>query len=74
MIRLSEIREVRTELWSLVMENCCYHGKILCTYELKDDYGYYYEDKVIDWKEAAAERRLTCVECGRSGLFGSGSG
>jgi competence CoiA-like predicted nuclease len=46
------------------MENCCYHGKILCTYELKDASGYYYEDKVIEWKEAAAERRLTCVECG----------
>ncbi len=45
------------------MENCCYQGKILCTYELKDASGYYYEDKVIDWKEAAAGRKLTCVEC-----------
>ncbi len=46
------------------MENCCYQGKILCTYELKDASGYYFEDKVIEWKEAAAERKLTCVECG----------
>ncbi len=45
------------------MENCNYQGKILCTYELKDASGYYYEDKVIEWKEAAAKRQLTCVEC-----------
>ncbi len=45
------------------MENCYYQGKILCTYELKDSSGYYYEDKVLEWKEAAALRQLTCVEC-----------
>lgn len=46
------------------MENCYYQGKKLCTFELKDASGYYYEDKVIEWKEAAAERKLCCVECG----------
>lgn len=46
------------------MENCIYQGKLLCTLELKDDTGYYYEDKVLEWKEAAAGQGLTCVECG----------
>ncbi len=47
-----------------LMENCFYQGRMLCTFALKDVSGYYYEDIVIEWKEAAARRQLTCVECG----------
>lgn len=46
------------------MENCLYRGKVICTFELKDQNGFYYEDIVLGWKEAAAERALTCIECG----------
>lgn len=46
------------------MENCLYRGKTICTFDLKDDNGIYYEDMVLDWKQAAADRQLTCVECG----------
>lgn len=46
------------------MENCLYQGKTICTFDLKDDNGYYYEELVLDWKEAAAMRQLICVECG----------
>lgn len=46
------------------MENCLYRGKIICTFDLKDDNGIYYEDMVLDWKQAAADRLLTCMECG----------
>lgn len=46
------------------MENCLYHGKAICTYDLKDENGIYYENMVLDWKQAAADRKLTCVECG----------
>jgi len=45
------------------MENCIYQGKMICTYDLKDENGLYYEDQVLVWKEAAADRRLHCVEC-----------
>jgi competence CoiA-like predicted nuclease len=45
------------------LENCFYQGKILCTFDLKDDNGIYYEDMVLDWKQAAADRLLTCSEC-----------
>lgn len=46
------------------MENCGYHGKTLCSYELKDEHGFYEENLVLEWKEAASKRQLTCVECG----------
>lgn len=46
------------------MENCLYHGKTICTFDLKDDHGIYYEELVLEWKEAAANRLLTCMECG----------
>ncbi len=46
------------------MENCYYHGNTICTFDLKDENGFYYEDRVLSWKQAAAERLLTCVECG----------
>lgn len=39
-------------------------GKTICTLELKDENGLYYEELVFEWKQAAAERRLTCLECG----------
>lgn len=46
------------------MENCLYHKKTICTFDLKDSNGYYYEDMVLTWKEAAAQRQLICSECG----------
>jgi competence CoiA-like predicted nuclease len=46
------------------MENSIYQGKMICTYDLKDENGVYYEEQVLDWKEAAGERRLRCVDCG----------
>ena len=46
------------------MENCIYQGKVLCTYDLKDVNNLYFEDLVLEWKEAAAARYLHCVECG----------
>jgi competence CoiA-like predicted nuclease len=46
------------------MENCYYQGRSICTFELKDESGYYREELVLEWKQAAAERRLTCMECG----------
>ena len=46
------------------MENCIYQGKTICTYDLKDNSGYYYENLVLDWKQAAADRLLHCAECG----------
>ncbi len=55
------------------MENCYYRCKVLCTFELKDDMGFYYEDKVLAWKEAAAERVLTCTECGAPVYLAAGT-
>lgn len=46
------------------MENCLYHGKTICTYDLKDENGIYYEELVLEWKQKAADRQLTCAECG----------
>lgn len=46
------------------MENSVYRGKMICTYDLKDENGIYYEDIVLEWKEAAADRKLHCVDCG----------
>lgn len=46
------------------MENCLYQGKTICTFDLKDDNGLYYEDLVLGWKQAAALRQLTCMDCG----------
>lgn len=46
------------------MENCLYQGKTICTFDLKDVNGIYYEDMVLEWKQAAADRQLTCTECG----------
>lgn len=46
------------------MENCLYQGKAICTFDLKDENGFYYEDLVIQLKEAAARRSLTCTDCG----------
>ncbi len=54
------------------MENCLYHGKLVCTYDLKDEEGYYYEDLVLEWKEAAAGRRLLCMECGKPVYLAAG--
>jgi competence CoiA-like predicted nuclease len=46
------------------MENSLFRGKLICTYDLKDENGIYYEDTVLEWKEAAADRSLHCVDCG----------
>jgi hypothetical protein len=51
-------------LGDMIMENCLYGKKTICTFDLKDESGLYYENKVLDWKQAAANRLLTCVECG----------
>ncbi len=45
------------------MENCINQGKPICTFDLKDENGFYLEELVLEWKKAAAERRLTCMEC-----------
>jgi competence CoiA-like predicted nuclease len=54
------------------VENCLYRGKIICTYDLKDENGIYYEDKVLEWKQAAAKRELACGECGASVYLAAG--
>jgi len=54
------------------MENCLYHGKAICTFDLKDESGFYYEDLVIEWKKAAARRELTCIECGEKVYLAAG--
>lgn len=54
------------------MENCLYRGKTICTFDLKDNKGYYYEDLVIEWKQAASERLLTCTECGANVYLAAG--
>jgi competence CoiA-like predicted nuclease len=46
------------------MENGFYRGKVICTFDLKDENGLYYEDMVLEWKQAAADRMLTCLDCG----------
>ncbi len=46
------------------MENGIYQGRTICTFDLKDREGYYLEELVLEWKQAAAEKKLTCVECG----------
>jgi competence protein CoiA len=45
------------------MENCIYQGKAICTFDLKDESGLYYEDMVLEWKQAAADHKLTCIDC-----------
>ncbi len=45
------------------LENCFYDRKLVCAYDLKDEDGLYYEERVLEWKEAAAERKLFCTEC-----------
>lgn len=54
------------------MENCVYQGKILCTYDLKDENSLYFEDLVLEWKEAAANRSLHCAECGEPVYLAAG--
>ena len=54
------------------MENCIYHGNAICTYDLKDNNGLYYEDMVLEWKLAASERQLTCMECGAKVYLAAG--
>ncbi len=54
------------------MENCLYQGKTICTFDLKDDKGYYYENIVLDWKQAAADRLLICSECGAQVYLAAG--
>lgn len=54
------------------MENSIYRGSMVCTYELKDESGFYYEDRVLQWKEAAARRELHCVDCGEPVYLAAG--
>ena len=46
------------------MDICLYNGVEICTYDLKDEAGIYYQDIVMEWKRYAAERKLICVDCG----------
>ncbi len=46
------------------MENSIYDGKTICTFDLKGADGYYIEELVLEWKQAAAERKFICTECG----------
>lgn len=46
------------------MEVCFYQGTELCTYDLKDEQGIYYQEIVMEWKRRAAEKKLFCVDCG----------
>jgi competence protein CoiA len=55
------------------MENSIYRGRMICTYDLKDENGIYYEDLVLEWKEAAANRLLRCVECGAPVYLAAGT-
>ena len=54
------------------MENCLYRGRTICTFDLKDNNGYYYEDLVLEWKQAAAEKQLTCTDCGAKVYLAAG--
>ncbi|MBB2182540.1 hypothetical protein H0486_06600 [Lachnospiraceae bacterium MD1] len=54
------------------MENCVYQGDVICTFDLKDENGIYYEDMVLDWKQAASNRLLTCMECGANVYLAAG--
>jgi competence CoiA-like predicted nuclease len=47
-----------------IMENSLYQREIICTFDLKDESGFYYEERVLEWKQAAADRKLICMECG----------
>ncbi|MDF2543727.1 MAG: Competence protein-like protein [Herbinix sp.] len=54
------------------MENCLLGGKLICTFDLKDRNGYYYEDLVLEWKQAAAQRHLRCVDCNQPVYLAAG--
>lgn len=46
------------------MDICLYNGREICTYDLKDEAGIYYQNIVLEWKRNAAKRKLICVDCG----------
>ena len=54
------------------MEICLYNGKEICAYDLKDENGYYKDESVLKWKLAAAEGKLSCIECGEKVYLASG--
>ena len=54
------------------MENCHFHGKEICSYELKDKHGIYHQDQVIELKKAAAKGELRCVDCGQRVYLAAG--
>lgn len=45
------------------VENCIYHGKQICSYDLKDEWGIYHQEDVIRLKRAAAQGELYCTDC-----------
>jgi len=55
---------VKLDEWGHLMDICYYNGMEICTYDLKDESGIYYQDTVMEWKRRAAERKLICVDCG----------
>lgn len=46
------------------MDICLSNGMEICTYDLKDEAGIYYQGIVMEWKRNAAKRKLICVDCG----------
>ena len=45
------------------MELCSYHGKQICSYDLKNEYGIYHQEEVLALKRAAAQGELFCTDC-----------
>lgn len=45
------------------MENCKYGGEEVCSYDLKDEWGIYQQNKVLELKRAAAHGYLHCTDC-----------
>ncbi len=45
------------------MENCKYDGVEVCSYDLKDEWGIYQQNKVVALKRAATNGYLRCTDC-----------
>lgn len=54
------------------METCYHNGEELCAYDLKDQSGYYINDKVTNWKLAASKGGLICSDCGQRVYLAAG--
>lgn len=54
------------------LEICRYHGKEICSYDLKNENGIYRQENVIELKRAAARKELICVDCGKRVYLAAG--